>query len=69
MKKNKNKPDSEGMLEEYDFSHGIRGKYVSRYKAGSNVIVLDPDVASVFKDSKVVNEILRPLADIIHQRP
>jgi hypothetical protein len=69
MKNNKNKRGTEEMLDEYDFSQGIRGKYVSRYKAGSNVIILDPDIASVFKDSKTVNEILRPLADIIHQRP
>ena len=65
MKKDRNKRDKEEMLEEYDFSQGVRGKYANRFKAGTNVIVLDPDVASVFKDSKAVNEVLRPLVDII----
>lgn len=68
MKRNKSKAEKDRMLAEYDFSKGVRGKYANRYKAGSNVIVLDPDVASVFKDSKTVNEVLRPLADIIHHR-
>jgi len=39
------------MLDEYDFSDGVRGKYVDRFPKGSNVIVLDPDVAQVFPDS------------------
>jgi hypothetical protein len=50
------------MREEYDFSAGARGKYASRFAEGSNVIVLDPDVAEVFGDGKAVNEALRLLA-------
>jgi hypothetical protein len=46
----------------YDFSRGVRGKYAGRFAEGSNVIVLDPDVAEVFSDSKAVNEALRLLA-------
>lgn len=38
------KPEKADMLEEYDFSAGERGKYASRYAAGSNVVVLDPDI-------------------------
>ena len=40
------------MLEEYDFSGGVRGKYVNRFAEGANVVVLDPDVARVFSDSE-----------------
>ena len=50
------------MKEEYDFSQGVRGKYAARFAEGSNVIVLDPDVAEVFSDARAVNEALRLLA-------
>ncbi|MFC1660988.1 hypothetical protein ACFL3S_05980 [Gemmatimonadota bacterium] len=50
------------LREEYDFSEGVRGKYASRFAEGSNVIVLDPDVAEVFGDARAVNEALRLLA-------
>ena len=46
---------------EYDFRGGVRGKYAARYAKGSNVIVLDPDVADRFPDSGAVNEALRGL--------
>jgi hypothetical protein len=44
-----------------DFSGGVRGKYAARYAAGTNVVVLSPDVAEVFPDSMAVNEALRTL--------
>jgi hypothetical protein len=47
------------MREHYDFASGVRGKYVNRLKAGSNVIVLEPDVARRFKTSRAVNDALR----------
>jgi hypothetical protein len=47
---------------QYDFSKGVRGKYASRYAEGTNVVVLDPDVAKVFKTSEAVNEALREVA-------
>jgi hypothetical protein len=50
------------MLAEYDFSKGIRGKYAIKYAKGSNVVVLDPDVAKLFSTSKMVNRSLRGLA-------
>ncbi len=50
------------MREEYDFSQGVRGKYAERFSKGSNVIVLDPDVAEVFGDPRAVNDALRTLA-------
>ena len=60
MKKNSKQADSsDEMRPEYDFSQGIRGKYVQRFREGTNIIVLDPDVAAEFKNSAAVNEALR----------
>jgi hypothetical protein len=53
------------MLEEYDFSNGERGKYTQRYAEGTNIILLDPDVAKYFPDQESVNEALRSLVPII----
>jgi hypothetical protein len=47
------------MRDEYNFSQGERGKYARRYAEGTNVVVLEPDVAKVFSDSKSVNVSLR----------
>jgi hypothetical protein len=52
------------MLDEYDFSGGVRGKYAKRYAHGTNVVVLAPDVAAVFLDAESVNEALRALMKI-----
>ena len=49
---------------EYDFSAGIRGKYVDRYKLGTNVVLLEPEISKAFPDSKSVNEALRTLLAI-----
>jgi hypothetical protein len=56
------------MLRDYDFSQGVRGKYARRYARGSNVVVLDPDVAKVFPNAEAVNSSLRSLAAIIRRR-
>ena len=63
--KAKRDPD---MLDEYDFSKGVRGKYAKRYAEGTNVVVLAPDVAAVFPDSESVNEALRALVRIAHRQ-
>jgi hypothetical protein len=55
------------LLKEYDFSHGVRGKYSERYREGTNVVKLDEDVAATFPDAKSVNDALRALAKIIRQ--
>jgi hypothetical protein len=47
------------MRNEYDFSQGERGKYARRYPQGTNVVLLEPDMAKVFPNSKVVNISLR----------
>lgn len=56
------------MLPHYDFSKGIRGKYAKRYAAGTNLVVLSPDVAKAFPDSVSVNETLRTLVKIAHRK-
>lgn len=56
------------MLDEYDFSGGVRGKYAARYAQGSNVVVLEPDVAKIFPDAASVNQALRSLAEIIRRQ-
>ena len=66
MKGNKKNSGSD-MLTEYDFSGGVRGKYAKRYQEGSNVIILDRDVAKVFHTRDAVNNALRALVGIIHQ--
>ena len=50
-----------GIRDEYDFSRGRRGKYARRYAEGTNVVVLEPDVAKAFPTSKKVNASLRKL--------
>ncbi len=61
-----NRPgDSDTMRKEYDFSGGVRGVTVTRYQAGSNVIVVDPDLVDVFPDGESVNKALRAVARII----
>jgi len=52
------------MLDDYDFSQGVRGKYVQRFAQGSNVVVLSPDVAEIFPDSESVNTALRLLVEV-----
>ncbi len=56
---------------EYDLSQvkgGVRGKYASKYKEGTNLILLAPDVAEVFKDNESVNEALRLLIKIAGEK-
>jgi len=63
------KEAADEMRTEYDFSGGVRGKYFERYKASSNIVVLDPDVSSVFPNAPAVNEALRGLAAIASKVP
>ena len=54
--------DIDTMRPEYDFSNAVRGVTAARYAQGTNVVLLDPDVAEVFPDSQAVNEALRTFA-------
>ena len=67
MKKTREKDGSE-MQPEYDFSRGVRGKYTRRYAQGTNVVVLEPDVARAFPNAQAVNSSLRALAEIIRRQ-
>lgn len=60
--------DQNGLQAEYDFSRGTRGKYFRRYHRGTNVVVLEPDVARVFSNAESVNNSLRALAGIVLKR-
>ncbi len=65
--KAKDKKISDELRPEYDFdySKAIRGKYHKRIlEEGSNVVMLEPDVAKVFVDSAAVNDALRSLLDL-----
>jgi hypothetical protein len=61
-KRAQNEMDDE-LRSEYDLREllkgGIRGKYVEQYRAGTNLILLDPDVAEAFPSEQAVNEALR----------
>jgi hypothetical protein len=55
----------------YDFSKmagGVRGKYVERYRSGTNVVLLDHDVAQAFPTSESVNEALRLLLQVAQRQ-
>jgi hypothetical protein len=57
---------------EYDFAQlegGVKGKYVDRYRAGNNLVRLDPDVAKSFPTENAVNEALRLLMQIAQRQP
>jgi hypothetical protein len=53
---------------EYDFSGGVRGKYTAQYESGTNVVLLEPDVAEAFPNAMSVNEALRGLLAIVTPR-
>lgn len=61
-KAKKSTADADTMRPEYDFSRAVRGVTAARYAQGTNVVLLEPDVAQVFPDSRAVNEALRTLA-------
>lgn len=66
LRKNQHSTDS-AMRAEYDFSRGVRGKHAARYADGTNVVVIDPDVAAEFPTTQEVNEILRAVAQLLRQ--
>jgi hypothetical protein len=63
-KKNKKRSLRDHLRQEYDLSKlkgGVRGKYAAKYKAGTNLVLLSPDVAEHFPDDRAVNTALRKL--------
>jgi hypothetical protein len=70
MKKQTRKKLSETkdtMRPEYDFSKGVRGKHAAKYTEGTNVVVLEPDVAREFRTTEQVNETLRAVSKMFQQ--
>ena len=65
MRRMQKDPD---ILEEYDFSKGVQGKYAKKYAEGTNIVVIEPDVAEYFPDHDSVNQALRSLAEIIKRQ-
>ena len=68
MSQPRNVAPEDEMRAEYDFSGGTRGKYLEQYGQGMNIVVLDPDVADVFRDSDAVNDALRLLMSIARKQ-
>ena len=67
MKAKPKKATIDEMRPEYDFSNAVRGKYYKRVMKGSNVVILEPDVAAMFETSQAVNEALRNLVHIAQE--
>ena len=67
MKRKVKTAEEDDLRPEYDLSKlkgGIRGKYAQRYKEGTNLVLLEPDVAEAFPDDESVNRALRLLMEI-----
>ncbi len=63
--------EDDDLRPEYDLSqlkNRVRGKYVERYQAGTNLVRLEPDVAEAFPDAQSVNEALRLLIKVAQKQ-
>ena len=61
-------PLSDELRSEYDFSGAVRGRHHAAYQAGTNVVLLDADVARAFPDSSSVNRALRILLEVAEKQ-
>lgn len=71
MNKNKTENLTDEMRPEYDLSKltgRVRGKYVERYRAGTNIVLLESDVQEAFPDAEAVNEALRMLMKVARRQ-
>lgn len=59
---------TDDMRTEYDFSNAVQGKHHRAYAEGTNLVLLEPDVARVYRDSAAVNRALRMLMDIAREQ-
>jgi hypothetical protein len=64
-KRSKGVSGRDSMRSEYDFHGGARGKYAARYREGTNIVLLEPDVARVFPNARAVNRALRALLHVV----
>lgn len=60
--------DRDTMRSHYDISGGVRGATATRYAQGTNLVLIDPDLADVFPDGTSVNEALKAIAILIRGR-
>ena len=71
MNENKNKQTEDEMRPEYDLTKltgRVRGKYVERYRSGTNLVLLESDVQAAFPDAESVNEALRMLMKVARRQ-
>lgn len=71
MKKEVENEMADELCPEYNFAQmegGVRGKYVERYRIGTNLVLLDPDVAQAFPNAQAVNDALRLLIQIAQRQ-
>ena len=71
MNEKNTKPAEDEMRPEYDLSQlkgRVRGKYVERYRAGTNLVLLESDVQEAFPDAEAVNEALRMLIKVANRQ-
>ncbi len=71
MKKEVENEMEDELRSEYDFAQmegGVRGKYVEQYRAGTNLVLLDPDVAQAFPNDQAVNDALRLLIQVAQRQ-
>jgi hypothetical protein len=67
MNQDNKTPLDDDLRDEYDatvLQNGVRGKYVQRLAAGSNIVRLAPDVAAAFPTEEAVNDALRLLLNL-----
>jgi hypothetical protein len=68
MKTQKNNKMNDELRPEYDLGQllkgGVRGKYAKRYHAGTNLVLLDPDVRKAFRNERAVNDALRLVIEL-----
>ena len=71
MKKEVENEMEDELRSEYDFAQmegGVRGKYVERYRLGTNLVLLEPDVAQAFPNDAAVNDALRMLIQVAQRQ-
>jgi hypothetical protein len=60
--------DVEWDEEKAQLNEGVRGKYAARFRAGVNLVAIDPEVTDVFPDAEAVNQALRAMASVVRAR-
>jgi len=64
MKKTNKTNKTQDIIDEYDFTDGVRGKYAKKYRTGNNVVLIEPELSELFPTSESVNKALRLLLEL-----